>query len=218
MKIEQQYQKLIELQIEINDRLKDLNFEKVKDLILFLAKSESFQKLKKKDNQMIILDCFCSVWIEEKKQLEPLGVQEDIFYGVNSLKDLERKYLLVKYTALRIENHVPEVYIEQAIDEIIKEKISGIAIEKIVVFETSEREKNIVEIAAWLKEKNQILTAMSLLQSGLKVFEQNHEMLLSLADCWMQGEQWSQAYECLMQMKNPTEEEQKLLEELKKVI
>ena len=86
MKIEQQYQKLIELQKEINDRLKDLNFEKVKDLILFLAKSESFQKLKKKDNQMIILDCFCSVWIDEKKQLEPLGVQEDIFYGVNYLK------------------------------------------------------------------------------------------------------------------------------------
>ena len=46
MKIEKQYSALLELEKEINERLKKNDFVSIKELILWLAKSSDFQKLK----------------------------------------------------------------------------------------------------------------------------------------------------------------------------
>lgn len=218
MKIAQQYEELLALREELTDRLQNLDFNKIKDLILWLAKSTSFQRLKAKENQLIMLDCFTNIWLEEKKKLEKLGIHEDIFYGINSLQDVERKYLLIKYSALRLENEVPDIFCEQAIEELIQKKVSGIAMGKIIVFETSRREQNLVEMAKWLKRKKQVVTAVTLLQYGNDMYEENCEILLELADCWLEGQQWQQAYDCLVQIKEPTEEVVSLIHELEKVL
>ena len=218
MRISQQYDELIVLREEINKRLRELDFEKIKELLVWLAHSNGFQQLKTRDNQMIMLDCFSNIWIEEKKKLEHLGIHEDIFNGIHSLQDVERKYLLIKYCALRMENGVPEEFCEQAIDDLILEKVSGIAIGKITVFETHRREANMVGIARWLKRKGQAVTAITLLQYGADMYEGNREILLELADSWMEGLQWKQAYDCLKKIKNPTPEEITIIDELEKVI
>ena len=218
MRISQQYDELIVLREEINKRLRELDFEKIKELLLWLAHSNGFQRLKTRDNQMIMLDCYANIWIEEKRKLEQLGIHEDIFNGIHSLQDVERKYLLIKYCALRLENGVPEEFCEQAIDDLILEKVSGIAIGKITVFETLRREENMVEIARWLKRKGQAVTAITLLQYGADMYEGNREILLELADSWMEGLQWKQAYDCLKKIKDPTPEEITIIDELEKVI
>lgn len=218
MKIEKKHEELLALKEEVNKKLKDLNFEKIKELILWLAKSKTYQRVKTKDNQMIILDFFCSVWLEEKKKLESLGVHEDIFTGVNSLEDMEKKYLATKFCALRLENNVPEIYCDQAVNKLITLKMSGIAIGRIIIAETYEREKNIVCMAQWMKMKQQMITAIILLQYGEKFYERDRNILLELADCWIAGQQWQQAYECLEKIDKPEEVELDLMKELEKVL
>ena len=68
MRISQQYDELIVLREEINKRLRELDFEKIKELLLWLAHSNGFQRLKTRDNQMIMLDCYANIWIEEKRK------------------------------------------------------------------------------------------------------------------------------------------------------
>ena len=218
MEIEKQYKELLELRIELNNKLKEHDFSRIKELILWLAHSGSFQKLKQKDTQLLALDCFCSIWIEEKKKLEPMGIEKDIFLHVNSLDDIERKYLLIKYYALRIENNVPDVYKDELLQWIKENEISGIAIGKIVFFETLDREENILNISKHLKENNLTVTAMELLQYGMETYKGNRLLILEMAECWMEGKQWKQAYNCLCNIKSPTNEDKKMIDELKKVI
>ena len=218
MKIAEKYEELLALKKELNERLSNLNFEKIKELIIWLAKSKSYQRVKEKDNQMIILDLFCSVWLEEKKKLEPMGIHEDIFCDVKSLEDMEKKYLAIKYCALRLENNIPEIYCEQAVNKLIDLKVSGIAIGRIIITETYKRENNIICMAQWMKMKQQMITAIILLQYGEKFYERDRNILLELADCWIAGQQWQQAYVCLEKIDKPEEVELDLMKELEKVL
>lgn len=218
MKIEQRYQELLKLRAELDEKLKDLNFEKIKELVLWLKKSLIFQKLKKEDNQLSMLDCFCNIWIEEKKQLARMNIHEDIFGGVQSLEDIEYKYLMIKYCALRIENEVPLEWCEHAVDRLIEYQVSGIAMGTIFIAESCKRMENIIKLARFLKGKGEIIKAVYLLQYADKEYPMKTEVLLELADCWLEGQQWQQAYECLVKIEAPDETVEGLILELEKVI
>ena len=58
MRIETQYKELLKIKREIDNRLVALDFSKIKELILWLNTSKEYQKLKSKDNQLMILDFF----------------------------------------------------------------------------------------------------------------------------------------------------------------
>lgn len=58
MRIETQYKELLKIKREIDNRLVDLDFSKIKELILWLNTSKEYQKLKSKDNQLMILDFY----------------------------------------------------------------------------------------------------------------------------------------------------------------
>ena len=214
----QRYEELQLLVKEIDDRLQEVNFQKIKELMFWLMKSEIYQKLKIKENKLIRLKRFLDIWLEEKKQLVMLGIQEDIFYEVHSLADIEKKYEIIQYSGLRVENEVPSFLCEEIVDELIEYKVSGIAICKIIIWETYKREKNILKISRILKEKNQVITANILLKEALKVYLENEEMWIELAECWMLGQQWNQALDCLLKIKEPKIEVQELIKELEKVI
>lgn len=218
MELQQQYEKLTTLRSEIDERLKCLNFQKIKELILWRAKSEDFQKFVKKDNQLSMLETFCQIWLEEKKKLSELGIGEDIFYEVDSLKTLEQKYLTIWFGILRLETPMPAEYYEQAVDSMIAYKVSGIALYKILMHETVQRENNIVKLAGLLKERGQIVTALSLLQCGRDTYSQNGEILLELADCWLEKGKLEQAYDCLKQIPSPGQEIQELMGELENAL
>lgn len=216
MKIEQQYQALQKLKPEINEKLKELNFQKIKELILWLAKSEDYLRLKRKDDQLRRLDIFCNIWLEEKKVLPELGIVEDIFSGVRSLRDIEEKYQLIRFGVMRLETVMPEEYYEQVVERFIKYKVSGIAIAKIIYIETQEQEKNVLKIVQLLRERGQMITAMTLLESAEKNMPGNKRYLSELADCWLSGQQWEQALGCLKKIEKPDPEIQGLIRELEK--
>ncbi len=218
MKIEQRYNELLRIRKELDEKLVNLTFEKTKELVLWYKTDAICQRLKKEDNQLYALDCFCNLWIEEKKQLESVGIHEDIFWGIQSLADVETKYLAIKYCALRIENGVPMELCEQAVDELIAYRVSGMAIGTIFLIESSKRVENSVNMAQILKKKGETIRALYLLQYIDKEYPHKDEVLIELADCWLTGRQWKQAYECLSQIEKADETVRDLLAELEKVI
>lgn len=218
MKIEERYRELLNLKRDINEKLVNLTFEKTKELVLWLKTNTMFQRLNKEDNQMNMLDCFCNLWIEEKKQLESIGIHEDIFYGIQSLEDVEEKYLTIKYCALRIENKVPMELCEQVVEELIVYHVSGIAMGKIFLLESSRRVENVVRLSQILKGKGETIRALYLLQYVDREYPHNKDILVELADCWLAGQQWKQAYDCLKQVEEEDKSVGELLQELEKVI
>lgn len=218
MKLQEQYRNLIEIKKEIDNRLKELDFQKIKELILFLTKSDVYQRLKMKENQMIMLDFFCNTWLEEKKKLSNFNIDYDIFFQIDSLEKIERKYQTLKFGMFRIENNLSEDYCNQTMQYINEQNISGIAIGRMIVSETKHREDNILKVSRRLVENKQIIRAIVLLQYAQELYPDYLDFILYEAECWMEGRQWKMAYNCLNKIEKPDLSIQELKEELSKVI
>lgn len=218
MRLEEQYQELLRLKKEINQRLKaGTDFGKMKELMLYLAQDKAYFKLKEKEHQMIMLESFLNIWLREKKKLPDLGVETDIFYKVSSLDDVERKYQRIKYCGLRIENAVPNDYIEQALEWLAEDQVSGIAIGKIIVKETEKRKENILYIAQCLRRGGDSLNALLLMQYANEKLPGQEKLLLEEADIWLEGQQFEKVLELLSQIENPSMQIKGLMEELRQV-
>lgn len=219
MKSEKQYRELLRIKEEIDQRIKNgTDFQKIRELMLYLTQEKIYSKLKCADNQLIKLDRFFNIWLEEKKKLSDYGIETDIFYKVSSLEDVERKYLKIQYCSLRIENHVPEEYCEQALEQVEKDKVSGLAIGKIIVYETKRREENLIYMARFLRQKGDILNALLLMQYANETFHGNEKLLLEEADIWIEGQQLTKAVEVLSKIENPSQCVNAMTAELRQVI
>lgn len=215
MRLEEQYTTLMVVKKEINELLKDLDFKRKKELILWLAKSSAYQKLKSKDSQLVALEIFCKIWIDEKKRLESLGISRDVFEDVDSLDMLEQKFLTLKFGVLRLETMYSEDCCQQFVDEIIEKRISSVALAQMIEHATWKREENFVKLCRLLKSKHAIMEAILLLEEARRIYKHSEQLLLELADCWIMGQYWEKAYECLIQIEHPNEEEKGLLKELR---
>jgi len=218
MNIQTQYDEILKLKKEINKRMDRLDFQGIKELMVWLAGVPVYKRLKNRDNQLHYLDFACSVWLEEKKRLAPQGIQEDFFTGLHSLDELETKYLAVEFAVLRMEYEMPEEYYEQAADTIIHYQVTGLAIYKIIRLETVRHEQNLLRMAQLLKGRGQYIRALILLHEGASDYPENQDICLEQADCWLQGQQWDMAYKCLKKMPNPNQELRELLRELEKLL
>ncbi|MDE7223493.1 MAG: hypothetical protein K2O34_06900 [Acetatifactor sp.] len=213
----QQDQELSQLKEEINLRLaRGRGAQDIEELMLFLAESSLYQGLKQQDGQLSMLDSFLNIWLREKQRLPESA--EDIFCQVGSLKDLVTKYRKILFCALRVENGVPESYVDEALEWLEQPRISGVAIGEIVVRETSKKEENLMHVAQGLKRRGQIPNAILLLQYANERYPERERLLLEEADCWMREQQWNRAYKLLAQIENPTAEIRDILTRLQQVL
>ena len=146
------------------------------------TEDKAYHKLKSSENQMIMLESVFNIWLKEKKELPVLGIETDIFYQISCLDDVERKYQRIKYCGLRIENAVWDEYIRQALGWLVEDKVSGIAIGKIIVAETQKREENLLYIAGYLGETGDMLNALLLLRYADEAFPRKEKLLLKEAE------------------------------------
>lgn len=218
MKLEEQYKKLIELKDEINARLENLDFDKIKELLLWLAGSQDYLKLKNKDNQLIALDVIKDIWLEEKKHINDFEMHGDAFDRVNSLEDVEFRYLKVQFAIFRLENDIPMEYCIEAVQELIIYKYSPLFMFRVIIRETEMIEQNILKLSRLLKNQNDLVRSIGLLKLGVEKYPKNSDFLLELADCWISVQQYGVAYECLNKIANPNKEVRELITELKKVL
>lgn len=163
----EKYELISAMKIEINRYLENTDIQGIRQLQLFLAGSEIFPKLRQSDNQLYMLDRFCYIWRREKAGLLEKGIYEDIFWQVHSLEELQRKYNMIKYAILRIENHFPQELCERAFDEIISQQVSGVGIGVITDQETFHKQDNMIQTAKLLEKMNQQSKAVMLLEYGI---------------------------------------------------
>lgn len=218
MRLKQQYQELLRLKEEINQRLvSGTDFQNIKELMLYLAKDQAYYKLKFTENQLIMLESFFCIWLKEKRKLPDLGIETDIFSKVSCLDDVEKKYQKIKFCGLRIENTVPEEYIEQAVQWLIENEVSGLAIGKIITSETKDRVKNLLGIAQHLRKREEFFNALLLLQYANEAFPGKEKLLLEEADIWFDIGQFDKAFELLGKIEKPSKEIKELIAELQQV-
>ena len=210
--------KISEIKREINTKLDKLNFIRLKELILWLKKSPDYLRLKKEDVQLQILDFFIDIWLQEKQNRDTFEMQGDIFYGVTSLEEIEDKYLAARFAILRLESGIPYEYCEEAVVRLIEYDYSGYALFSIIMKESKQYEENICKLAGVLKDRNELVRAIGILQRGLKEYPLSEKLLLELADCWLTAQQWKNAYECLKQIENPAVQIEEMIIELEKLI
>lgn len=220
MRLSEQYAELVKLREDLNKKLYNIDFRKIKELALEMAQLESYQRHKKTDNQIIALDFFFGMWMRENGDIYNFAHQGNIFDNVNSLEDVERKYLSIQFGIFRIENGMSIEHISEAVDEMIANNVSAYAM-LCVVFREAEKkhhEEILLKLARILKQKNELVRAIGLLQASTQEFKENKEMFLELADCWLIAQEIEKASECLQAMENPDEEVTNLITELEAVL
>ncbi len=218
MKREERSKVVNEIKEEINSGLMDLDLYKVKNLVLWMLQSSEYQKVKMNDEQLMRLDLFADIWRQEKSDLYAFEMQGDIFAGVASLDEIDKKYQCAKLAIWRIENKVPYEYCVEGIECLEKYQYSAYAIYRILLRESKNHEKNLLDLARFLKEREQSVKAIGLLQLGVKKFPRNMDMAMELADLWLTAGQLKRAYDCLAEIEKPTNEIQGLKQELEKLI
>ena len=213
----QQDQELSQLKEEINLRLaQGRDFQNIEELMLFLAESPLYQNQKQQDGQLRMLDCFLNIWLKEKRRLP--GTAADVFCQTDSLEKLVNKYRGIWFCALRVENRVPKPYVDQVMEWLEEQRVSGVALGEITVRETKDKEENLLRLAQELKRRGQISQALLLLQYAGERYPESENLILEEADCWMQGRQWDRAYKLLTRIENPRAEIRNIMTSLQQVL
>jgi len=216
--LEKEYREIARLKQEINLRLsKGTSYSDIKELALFLARNQSYQTLYTMENQFIRLQHFLTIWSAEKQKLPALGISEDIFYQIHNLGELEQKYRRIEYYGLRIENNVPEPYCRELMDLLLEQKVSGIAFGIIVRNRTEDGQNNLLLIAQEFLRRLELPNAVLLLQYAREKYPDSEKLLLTEADCWIQGQQFEKAYEILQGIENPSAEVRKIMNDLRQI-
>lgn len=217
MRKKEKYEKLAKLKTQINEKIGILDFEKTKELILWLAKSPDYQKLKVEDSQLEYLDFATSVWLEEKRQAGDIIHKTDIFCNICSLDDLENRYTKAYFAILRLENSDDKEFCLEAVNMLTESDMSAIAILKLINRECFLPDI-VLKISKYLKFQNQYLAALELLTEAEKNDNKNDLIQLELADCWIFAGQFRIAYDCLKRIVNPSDEIEGIMSELEKVM
>ncbi|MCM1543003.1 MAG: hypothetical protein NC121_17325 [Blautia sp.] len=219
MSLEKAYQEISRLKQEINHRLATgTSYPDINALFLFLGQDKSYQELYTMDDQLVRLMHFLTVWKAEKQEFPALIIDEDIFYQIHNLKELEQKYHKIEYYGLRIENQVPEQYCQELMEQLMEQKVSGIALGFIIYYRTENAQQNLLVAARELMRRMELPNAVLLLQLARAKYPDAEEFLLSEANCWIQWKQPKRAYELLQEIKIPSLEVLELLERLRQVI
>lgn len=164
------------------------------------------------DGQLIHLEAVCRISIEEKRD----GMNSMMLDRCRTLQELEELYREIKWCCFRIENQMPEEVIEEEMKIIVENEISGIAIQSILKNETLKYTHNLLYMARGLKKRGRITTAAQMLLYAEKQGKLGNELLLELADCWLEGMQFERALETLKKIQKPSFEISELICELEK--
>lgn len=218
MRLYQQYEELMKLKGKIDAVLQTANHTMLAGLFQELDRNPMYRKLVVKDTQLYMLSHFIYVFFREKQELLGRGIDANIFEGVTSLEKLEEKYHTIEFAALRFDAELPILLCEEAINNLINQDISGIAICRIIQFETASKIKNMEAVVGCLKGCEEYVRAITMLQEAAIQWPDEDKILFLLTDLWLDMECYDEAYACLRKVKEPNSEVCQIIEELEKVV
>lgn len=174
------YNKMLELKMLVNAKLSDGSFEAIRDLIKMLDESEVYPRLLEKDTQLSMLDIFLGIWLDEKRELSALGIASDIMTDVSDLDVLEDKYHTISLSILRFENDMLEEYLNEAIDRIIAQDISGIALYKILKIDTIDHVNNVIKVSTALRARKEYIRDMFFVRLAVSEYPNDPNVVAQL--------------------------------------
>lgn len=202
-----------EVKTEAEAMLQKSDERRLAELWKFLHR-ERVRFVTRLDRWLLNLSIVCRISIEEKRN----GMQEMLLDQCQSLQGIETLYREIKWCCFRIENRMPEETIDTGIDYIISNRVSGIALYDIIKNETKKCTFNLLWMARYLKKRRAIMTATQLLLQADTQDKLGDELLLELADCWLEGMQLKQALETLKRIQKPSDGIVEIMQELEKKI
>lgn len=153
MTLEKQYEELNKLKDYINARLSGHDKQTIVELIKYLDKNDIFLKLVSKDTQLGMLTTLFNIWINEKTKYVNIGNGSwDVLEGINSLKDVENRYLSIELPILRFETSMDYSAYLDGIAMLVEGNVSPIAMFIIGNQETIEKEENMLMLEKVLRE------------------------------------------------------------------
>lgn len=214
MKIQEQYIELGKLKKKINLVLAEEDLQSNLRLATQLHGNRIYEKLVAKDSQLYMLNHFFCIALREQSELAHRGIQGNVFEGVSSLDVLEEKYLAVEFSVLRMELDLNNDELEETISKIIELQVSGIALFRIIQFETAHVLKNVKRISMELKNRGDGIGTIILLREAVETYPEEGELWLLLANVWMELGEFSEALKCLKEIENPSSEIRSLMEKM----
>ncbi len=213
MSLQEVKQSIENVKQEIDEILEKKDENRELEIIRILNRPE-VKLIVAKDNQLLTLSKIYSIWLAERK----FGCTDYLFDRFKSLNEAEDIYMNLKYYCRRFEYDMPEEYLWESIEYIKEKNITGIALYNIVMVETWKKERILLELAHYLKVHKQLLTATVMLQFAVKQYDKNKKIIMELADCWIEGQQWEQAYLTLKKIQKPSPEVKEIITELEEVV
>jgi|GEM_PF-5171564 len=179
--LEELYNKMIEFKEYANVQLSVGTFEAIRDLIRTIDADDNYRELCERDTQISMLDIFLGIWLDEKKELSPLGISSDILTNLHSLKELEDRYHIISLGILRLENDLPEDKCEEAIDNFINLDVSGIALYTVLKIDTVKRIDNVIKLSNRLRERGEYIRDMYLLKRAIADYPGDKDIMTEMS-------------------------------------
>ena len=167
-----EYEELCRIKKEIDEKLTDWNEQTIIELLMAFKKEESLKRLVEKDNQLTKLKCLCVLWMDEKIKLSAFGMESTALNEIKSLKDVEKRFLMLQFGMLRLDCQMSREKCDEVIDYIIRYRISGIVLNFMVRSVTEHYLENIKMLVEMLNDRKQYVTAACLLREAGVEYEE----------------------------------------------
>ncbi len=214
MKLEEMKEYIGKIKNEIEEAMQSSSENKEIELVKII-KRPGIEKIIARDSQLLAFEYICKIWIAEKTY----GYAETILSNIHSLGELEELYTNLKYYCRRFEyDAMPDEELQEGIWFIVNNRISAVALFGIVEEVTRKKEENLLRLAQFLKIEGQLIMAAVLLQQAVNKYEKNEELIIELADCWLEAQQWQRAYDTLKKIEKPSKDIEEIILNLEEVL
>ena len=178
-----------------------------------LYRNSIYEKLVAKDSQLYMLNHFFCIALREQRELAQRGIRGNVFEGVSSLDILEKKYLAIEFLVLRMELDLNNEEMEETVNKIVEQQVSGVALFRIIQFETASVLQNVKRMSVELKKRGDRIGSIILLREAVETYPEG-ELWLLLANAWMELGEFPEALKCLKEIEEPALEIRRLMEKL----
>ena len=172
--------------------------------LLQLTQTREYRILSECDNALLLLGKCMEIWQREESYQEITVLQRAGRGNPLCIKDINEQYNLISFLLYRIESGLPDAVINQTLQELEQSETSAEMIKYIADQELERTKEVLLKISAFFLESAQLLRAGRIL---LYLREEGYdaEVLLMLANVFLENQNYTEAFNILAEIRNPDE-------------
>ena len=172
--------------------------------LLQLTQTREYRILSECDNALLLLGKCMEIWQREESYQEITVLQRAGRGNPLCIKGINEQYNLISFMLYRIESELPEAVINRTLEELVQSDTSAEMIKYIADQELERTKEVLLKISAFFLESGQLLRAGRIL---LYLREEGYdaEVLLMLANVFLENQNYTEAFNILAEIRNPDE-------------